>query len=92
MIIKKPIVTEKTLALYKNNKKVTFEIDINSTKQTAQKELEKSFEVKVGNVRIINRLGKYKYSRYSKKISKLKDRKIAIFELKEGKIEIFEEK
>lgn len=92
MIIKSPVVTEKTLSLYKNQKKVTFEISLTANKVEAAKELEKAFKVKVAGVRIINRLGKYKYSRYSRKINKLSDKKLAVFKLKEGTIDLFEEK
>ncbi len=92
MIIKSPVVTEKTLSLYKNQKKVTFEISLTANKLEAAKELEKAFKVKVANVRIINRLGKYKYSRYSRKTNKLSDKKIAVFKLKDGSIDLFEEK
>jgi large subunit ribosomal protein L23 len=91
LIIKRPIITEKTIALYKKNKKVVFEIDINTTKTNAKKALEQIYSVKVDNSRIINRLGKYKMSRKSRKLSKVQDKKIGIFKLKEGsKIDLFE--
>lgn len=92
MNIRKPVITEKTLSLYKDKKIVVFEVGISSNKTELKKELEKLFNVEVANVRVVNRLGKYKYSRYSSKTSKLSDKKLAYFRLTKGEIEIFNEK
>lgn len=89
-ILKKPIVTEKTLASYKADKKVAYEVTLNANKILAAKALENAFGVKVQDVKIINRVGKYKLDRRSRKLNKQKDMKIMIFKLSENdEIDVF---
>ncbi len=91
MTIKKPIVTEKTIALYKKFKRATFEVDIDVNKIEAAKAVEGAYGVKVLGVTVTNRLGKYRINRLSRKLSKGQDRKIMTFKLSDkDKIEIFE--
>ena len=73
-IIKRPIITEKTLQGYKASKKVVFEVDVNTNKIEASKVLENVFGVKVLDAKVVNRLGKYKYDRKTRKLNKNKDR------------------
>ena len=91
LIIKKPVITEKTIAQYKKDRKVVFEIDTNTSKANAKKNIEQIYGVKVENAKVINRLGKYKMNRRTRMLSKTQDKKIGIFKLKEGsKIDLFE--
>lgn len=92
MIVKRPVLTEKTLNLYKSDKKVTFEVDVKTNKVAARNAVEKAYGVKIGDVSVTNRLGKFKTSRISKKLSKLADKKIMVFKLVDGKIDLFESK
>ncbi|MDQ6984971.1 MAG: 50S ribosomal protein L23 [Candidatus Dojkabacteria bacterium] len=93
MTIKKPIVTEKTLSLYKNQNKVTFEVSFDANKITASKALEEIYQVEVEKAWVINRLGKKKTDwNVRKQIRKSADMKIMLFKLKSGnKISIFEQ-
>ncbi len=92
IVLKKPIVTEKSLREYKENRVVTFSVDLNATKIQIQKTVENVYAVKTLEVRVVNRLGKVKYSRFSKKKSKLQDQRIAYIKLDNNqKIDIFEQ-
>jgi len=92
-IIKKPVVTEKTLGKYKNENKVTFEVHVNVNKQQASKALEQVYGVKVMSATVSNRLGKYKYNRLSKRFSTTSDKKIMVFKLDpKSKLDLFETK
>jgi ribosomal protein L23 len=92
-IIKSPIVTEKTLRDYQTSNKVTFEVDGNTNKIEATKVLESVYGVKVAEARVNNRLGKIKYSRFSKRFSRLPSKKIVVFTLEKGsKLDLFETK
>lgn len=92
MIIKRPIITEKSLNQYKNENKVTFEVALDADKLQAKKLIENLYGVKVLKSWVTNRLGKVKYNRISRRASKLADKKIMTFELKKGdKIDLFNE-
>lgn len=58
-IIRKPIVTEKSMAEMEN-KKYTFEVDKNATKIEIKSAIEEIFGVKVQRVNIMNMQGKLK--------------------------------
>ncbi len=85
-IIKKPIVTEKSMEGAAYNK-YTFRVDVKSNKIEIRKAIEKIFNVKVTKVNTLNVEGKTrKRGRYEGKTS---DWKKAIVTLREGdKIEI----
>lgn len=86
-----PVLTEKTLANYKKENKVTFEIDLNANKHAARKALEEVYGVKVLDASVNNRLGKYKINRTNRKLIKKSDRKIMVFQLdKDSKLDLFE--
>lgn len=92
IVLRKPLITEKSLRLYKDNKVVTFEVDLKADRTLVKKAVESIYTVKAKGVRIANRLGKEKFSRFSKKRSKLADRKIAYITLdSKSKIDIFEQ-
>jgi large subunit ribosomal protein L23 len=89
-LIKRPVITEKTIKNYKELKKVTFEVSMEANKTNASKAIEEIYGVKVLDVTVANRLGKYKFSRLTRKLNKNKDRKIMVFKLSEkDEIDIF---
>ncbi len=91
MILKKPIVTEKSISEYKNKKFVSFEVDVNATKVNARREFETMYGLKVVAVKSTSRMGKYKRNRVSGATIKLKDKKIMLFKLSEkDKFELLE--
>jgi len=91
IVIKKPVVTEKTVQDYKENNRATFEVDMNTNKLSAVNALEKAFGVEVEKVWVKNRLGKTRVDRLSNRLGKRsQDKKIMIFQLKKGsKIDFF---
>ncbi|MDI6703468.1 MAG: 50S ribosomal protein L23 [bacterium] len=80
-VIKKPIITEKTQDLLKNNQYV-FEIDIKANKREIKKAVEDFFQVKVIDVNTMRKKGKLRRVRY--KWGMTPRRKKAIVTLKEG--------
>jgi large subunit ribosomal protein L23 len=87
LVIKRPIVTEKTTKLVEMNK-YTFEVDRNANKIEIAQAVEQLFNVKVKSVNVINELAKTKrvgkYSGLKPAVSK------AIVTLAEGfKIDVF---
>jgi large subunit ribosomal protein L23 len=90
-VIKKPVLTEKSIDLYKNFEKVTFEVDENATKKQAKEMLEKVFDVEVSKVWVINRLGTSKINRFTGKRKSKRNKKIMVFKLEKGKIDLFKE-
>jgi len=92
IVLKKPIITEKTLREYKENSVVTFSVNLDANKFSIKNAIEQVYEVKVSDIRVVNRLGKEKFSRFSKKRGKLHDNRIAYIKLaKDNKIDIFEQ-
>lgn len=88
-IIKKPIITEKSMLLVENENKYTFSVDKRANKVQIKKAVEELFNVKVVKVNKINTLPKKKrvgqHSGFKAAVTK------AIITLAEGsKIEIFE--
>lgn len=94
--LKKPLITEKTIAEYNDNNVVRFVVDFSTNKFEAIKALEDTYGVTVLSARVINRLGKLGQSRTNRRsrdlVQRKPDQKIMVFKLKEGdKIDIFEE-
>lgn len=90
-IIKKPVITEKSIAAYSNDHKATFEVSLSADKISASKALERIFGVKVLSVTTLSRIGKIKTNRLSRKQSKLSDKKIMVFKLdSDSKLDFFE--
>jgi large subunit ribosomal protein L23 len=87
-IIKKPIITEKSMLLVENENKYTFSVDTRANKVQIKKAVEELFNVKVVKVNKINTTPKKKrvgqYQGFKPQLTK------AIVTLAEGsKIEIF---
>ena len=79
----KPIITEKTLRLAKNNQ-YTFSVSLSASKSTVKQAIEDLFEVTVLKVNIVNLPGKIRRSGKKRLASKTADRKKAITTLKPG--------
>jgi len=91
-IIKKPLITEKTMALAQEGK-FTFVVDKKANKKSAKKAIEEFFKVEVKKVWMMKVLGKKKRSGKQRRMIKKSDWKKAIVKLKEGqKIDLFEVK
>ena len=87
-ILRRPVVTEKTMALLEGNK-YTFLVDMKANKSEIKKAVEQLFKVKVEKVSTLIVKGKPKRVRNS--LGRTSDVKKAIVKLKEGdKIELFE--
>ena len=88
-IIRKPIITEKSMASMAE-KKYTFIVHVNSNKSQIKRAVEEVFNVKVEDVNTINGLGKTK--RQGVHVGKRADYKKAIVKLTEESngIEFFE--
>ena len=86
-IIKRPLITTKTVDLYKKLGQYTFEVHLNANKPMVKDAVEKLWNVKVDKVRIVNLGGKLKS--FNRKPYKASDLKKAIITLVKGhKIEI----
>lgn len=90
MKIKKPIITEKSISMYKNDSKATFEVGGRINKNSAKRELEKMYDIEIEKVWVNNRLGKYKTIKGKRNLAKQSDKKIMVFKLKKGKLDFFE--
>ncbi len=86
-IIKRPLITTKTVDLYKKLGQYTFEVHLNANKSMVRDAVEKLWDVKVEKVRMIKLGGKLKS--FNKRPYKGSDLKKAIITLVKGyKIEI----
>jgi len=89
-VLKKPVLTEKSLLLQQNENKYTFDVDLTANKTEVKVAVEKMFDVKVESVNIMN--VKPKTKRMGRYVGKTKRRKKAIVKLKEGySIDLFGE-
>ena len=88
-IIRKPVITEKTMNEMAQNK-YTFIVDINSNKSQIKRAVEEVFGVKVANIQTLRTMGKTK--RMGVHVGKRADYKKAIITLAEDSkaIEFFE--
>jgi large subunit ribosomal protein L23 len=90
IVIKRPIITEKSVQMYKDENKVTFAVALDVNVHKAKKALEDLFGVTVLKVWTHTRLGKPVTNRLTRKKSRRRSEKIMIFKLKKGdKIDIF---
>lgn len=81
-VLKKPVLTEKSLALQTEENKYTFDVDLDANKTEVKIAVEKLFNVKVEKVNIMNVKPKGKrMGRYEGKTNK---RRKAIVKLAEG--------
>ena len=89
-VLKKPVLTEKSLALQTEENKYTFDVDLNANKTEVKIAVEKLFNVKVEKVNIMN--VKPKAKRMGTYEGKTNKRRKAIVKLKEGyEIDLFGE-
>lgn len=89
-VLKKPVLTEKSLLLQQTENKYTFDVDVNSNKTEIKNAVEQMFDVKVEKVNVMN--VKPKTRRMGRYVGKTNRRKKAIVKLKEGySIDLFGE-
>lgn len=89
-VIKKPIITEKSMRNVTQNQ-YTFEVDKNATKKDIASAVEEQFGVEVYRVTVMNQRGKSRRNRRTgqKTVTSMKRRAIATINPKD-KIEVFE--
>lgn len=89
-VLKKPVLTEKSLTMLSEENKYTFDVELTSSKTEVKNAVEKLFNVKVDKVNIIR--VKAKTKRVGKYVGKTNRRKKAVVKLAEGyKIDLFGE-
>lgn len=89
-VLKRPVLTEKTLLLQQTENKYTFDVELTATKPEIKDAVEKMFNVKVERVNVMNVAAKTK--RLGKYVGKTNRRRKAIVTLKEGySIDLFGE-
>ena len=81
-VLKKPVLTEKTLLLQQTENKYTFDVELTASKPEIKDAVEKMFNVKVERVNVMNVRAKTK--RLGKYVGKTNRRRKAIVTLKEG--------
>ena len=81
-VLKKPVLTEKSLLLQQTENKYTFDVELSATKPEIKDAVEKMFNVKVERVNVMNVAAKTK--RLGKYVGKTNRRRKAIVTLKEG--------
>ncbi len=89
-VLKKPVLTEKSLMLQQTENKYTFDVDLTANKTEVKQAVEAMFDVKVESVNIMNVRPKTK--RMGRYVGKTNKRRKAIVKLKEGyEIDLFGE-
>ncbi len=89
-VIKRPLVSEKSMMLLEKQNVVQFIVDKRATKPDIKKCIESLFDVKVRSVRVANFLGKAK--KFKSQLGKRSDYKKAYVQLLAGeKISLFEQ-
>lgn len=81
-VLKKPVLTEKSLLLQQTENKYTFDVELTANKIEVKQAVETMFDVKVESVNIMNVSPKTK--RMGRYVGKTNKRKKAIVKLKEG--------
>lgn len=81
-VLKKPVLTEKTMTLQANENKYTFDVDVNANKVEIKQAVEAMFGVKVESVNVMN--VKTKTKRMGRYEGKTNRRRKAIVKLAEG--------
>lgn len=90
-VLKKPVLTEKSLMIQSAENKYTFDVDVHANKIEIRQAVEKMFGVKVVSVNVMN--VKPKTKRMGKYEGKTNRRRKAIVKLAEGnEINYFEDK
>ena len=89
-VLKKPVLTEKSMTLQAESNKYTFDVDVNANKIEIKNAVEAMFNVKVVNVNVTNVRAKPK--RMGRYVGKTNKRRKAIVTLAEGnEINFFDE-
>jgi len=89
LLIRRPLITEKATRLKESTNTICFEVDKSANKIEIRRAVEKLFGVKVVDVRVANRQGKWK--RMGRFVGQRKDWKKAYVRLApDQKIEFFE--
>lgn len=89
-VLKKPVLTEKSLKLIQEENKYTFDVDVNANKTEIKQAVEAMFNVKVTSVNTMNVRAKTK--RVGRYVGKTNKRKKAIVSLAaDNKIDLFGE-
>ena len=81
-VLKKPVLTEKTMTLQANENNYTFDVDVNANKVEIKQAVEAMFGVKVESVNVMN--VKPKTKRMGRYEGKTNRRRKAIVKLAEG--------
>lgn len=81
-IIKKPVISSKSVMLFQKFGKVTFEVNLHANKLVVRHAVEKIWNVKVENVHILIRKGKNKT--FARRSFATAEKKRAIITLKKG--------
>ena len=81
-VLKKPVLTEKSLMLQQTENKYTFDVDLTANKTEVKQAVEAMFDVKVESVNIMNVRPKTK--RMGRYVGKTNKRRKAIVKLAEG--------
>jgi large subunit ribosomal protein L23 len=90
MILKKPLLTEKTSRLQEKNNQYTFIVDVNANKIEIKKEIESRFRVSVKEVNTVNYEGRK--ARVGRYFGKKSDFKKAVITLEKGeKLDIYDQ-
>jgi len=89
-----PLFTEKSTSLYNNFKICTFEVKKDKSKYNVAYDFIKLYNIKPLDIKILNRLGKYKrHKKNFRKLSLVGSKKIAYIKIgKNEKLDIFEVK
>lgn len=82
VIIRRPLITEKSTTLREGGNVLAFEVDRNANKIDVKRAVEELFKVKVADVRLFNVRGKMK--RMGRNVGKRPDWRKAYVRLKEG--------
>ncbi len=90
MILRKPLITEKTSKLQEKSNQFTFLVDVNANKIEIKREIESRFRVSVTGVNTVNYEGRK--ARVGRYFGKKSDFKKAIVTLAKGdKLDIYEQ-
>jgi len=87
-VIVKPLITEKTTNLTKDNF-FAFVVNKKANKQQIKLTLEELYSVKIAEVKIVSRKGKKRLVGKMRKVKKLPDTKIAYVKVVKGSLDFF---